>query len=338
MAKIKWIVAIGIVTLTVTFFLNNDQDPEQLPYKIGVLMTGDSRLEKLAGLKKGLSDLGFKQESLEFIVMNAEDDLARLTQLSQQLTTYDLDVIVTLGAVETLRVKQESEKLNKSIPVVFAGIAAPTQLGLIESYRSPGNLFTGINNYHMNLSAKRLELFSELIIDLERVLVLYDKEIDVGRMSLKITQEAANQLKIPIKEFNMHEQDVFKRIKENLRPTDGLLILPSHYIESLSNEIAQFAIKNQIPSMGIYERDVKQGYLVGYGASFFDLGYQSARHVSLILQGNDPAELPVELPDKINFLLNDQVKNELNIKLNYDLVRMADIYYQADVFEGEILK
>ncbi|PLR83662.1 ABC transporter substrate-binding protein [Bacillus sp. V33-4] len=323
--KLKWyLFFLTILTVSIVLY-NYVEKKADSPIKIGVLMIGDSRLEKFSGLKKGMTDLGYDDKDIKFLFKNAHDRKENLINDIDSLLKKNPDVIVTLGGIETLDLQARLENSKQNIPVVFAGVAAPKEIGLIKDYKSPGGQFTGINNYHTSISGKRMEIFHDLVPSIQRFHVLYDEEIETSRLSLEKTREAAGELSIMIIPGNVGEPDFFQKIETNLRKGDAIIILPGFRIESLTNEIVQLSKKYGLPVMGLYEQEVKEGYLASYGASFYDQGYQSARYVSLIIQGNSPRDIPVELPDSIRFLVNRQVQEELGINLNKNLLYIADL-------------
>lgn len=300
---------------------------EQHNYKIGVLLTGENRLVKLDGMKSGLENLGYNKNSFEYVVKNAEDNINLLDDLAGELLQMDLHLIVTLGGVETQVMERKMLELERYVPTVFVGIAAPYELGLIEEYKSPGSVFTGVNNFHMNLSAKRLEMFSDLIPQMEKVYLLYSGGIEISEMSLMIVRDAAYLLGIEVVEVDLNRTGALKQLEAAITEQDGILTLPSYQVELLADEIASLALNRRVPTMGIYDFEVEAGYLFSYGSRFFDQGYQAARHVSLILQGNEPSHLPVELPDSINFIMNESVRQQLMVDVNPDIRKLAEIYH-----------
>ncbi|QED46794.1 ABC transporter substrate-binding protein [Cytobacillus dafuensis] len=322
--KTKWYFFI-LTIVTVSVFINNYLNVhENTPFKVGVLMIGDSRQEKLTGLKKGLKDLGYEENAIDFEVKNAKDDEALLDNKINELLKKKPALIVTLGGVETLALKEKMEEQKITIPVVFAGVAAPKETGIINDYRSPGGLFTGINNFHTGLAGKRLELFHELVPSVKRFHILYDKDTEVSVLSLENTIEAAADLSLQILPTNVSDPNFAENLRRNLQKNDAMIILPGFRIESLIKDISQFSKKHKVPVMGIYGDEVEEGFLASYGTSFYDQGYQAARYVSLIIQGNSPADIPVELPDSIRFIVNPKIKDELGIELNNDLMDIAD--------------
>jgi putative ABC transport system substrate-binding protein len=287
-------------------------------------MVGESRYEKLSGLKNGLNDLGYQQNEIQFDVKNAHENSNLLLSKIQELVSDKPDLIVTLGAIETTELKKYMDKNRIKIPVIFAGIASPKEIGLIQSYKIPGGEFTGINNDLVTISGKRLEILHDLIPSIKRVQVLYDKSNEISQLSLKETIAAAKKLSIPIKIWNVSDQGFKQSLQMDVTKNDALFLLPGFRIENMTSVWVGLANKRKLPIMGIYEHEVKKGILASYGASLSDQGYQSARFVSLILKGNRPSDLPVELPDSIRFNINKNQIQSLGVPVNHDLLYIAD--------------
>ncbi|WNF36917.1 ABC transporter substrate-binding protein [Bacillaceae bacterium IKA-2] len=325
----KFIIGIsGLITFIaiVIVLILSLEDLEKSSYKIGVLMTGENRLIKLDGMESGLEKLGYQLDSIEFIVEDAGDDVSKLDELAQDLLKKKPDLIVSLGGIETQVLEKNMKKIQTFIPTVFVGIAGPYELGLIKEYKSPGSYFTGVNNFHMNLSSKRLEMFTELVPNMERVYVIYSGGVDISEMSLDIVHEAALKMNVDIIEVDLNRTGALKQLEAKLINRDGILTLPSYQVELVAEEISALALRKNVPTMGIYEYEVEAGYLFSYGSMFFDQGYQAARHVSLILQGNEASDLPVELPDSIRFIINEEVRKTLAIDVNQDISKLAEKY------------
>ncbi|MBM4763062.1 ABC transporter substrate-binding protein [Bacillus sp. B15-48] len=331
--KTKWyLFFLTIITVSIVI-INLISIEKNATYKIGVLSAGESRQEKYLGLQEGLAELGYKDEDFTFIVKDAVDDIDVLNNHIDEILSEEVDLIVTLGGIETIQLQKKLAEVNLELPVVFAGIADPQEIGIIADHRSPGNYFTGINNFHTSLSGKRLELFQALIPNLERVFAVYDQSVEASKRSLELSLKAAQQLHIEVIPVDATNPAYRELIEKQIKTHDALFILPSYYIESLTEEIVQFSNQYRLPVMGLYENEVKSGYAASYGTSFFDQGYQAARFVSSIIQGNSPSELPVELPDRLRFIVNKQVVERYNSVINQDLLSIAEFIEEAA--EGE---
>lgn len=294
--------------------------------EIGVLMIGENRYEKFTGLEAGLKDLGYSAKNIHFTVKNADDDEKQIGRQIDQLLKEQPNLIVTLGGIETLHLKEKMDEGNIEIPVVFAGLAAPKELGLIKDYKSPGGNFTGINNYHASISGKRLEMLTSLVPAIDRVHVIYDSKIDVSKLSLEETKNAARVLGVDIAPCDA-SKDCLDTLWTSVGKREAILVLPSFRIESLADEIVRLTKEKKIPAMGLYDFEAEKGLLASYGSSFYSQGYQASRFASLILQGNKPGDLPVELPDGIRFVVNQQTKDALGVSYNQDLLHIADLIY-----------
>ncbi|MGG5254259.1 ABC transporter substrate-binding protein [Neobacillus sp. SM06] len=322
--KVKWYLFL-LSIITISFFIYSFFDSsKQSPTKIGILMIGNSRYEKLSGLKAGLNDLGYKANEFQFIVKNAKDDPKKLTTQTKKLLNLHPDLIVTLGGIESMEIKKWMDKEKVRVPVVFAGVASPQEIGLIQNYKKPGSAFTGINNDQASISGKRLELLHDLVPSISRVHILYDANIDISKLSLKAAEVASRQLSIPIKEWNVSAKGFMDQFQKDLKQNDALLLLPGYKIEMMNGKIVKLTKQYHLPAMGIYEHEARHGYLASYGASFSDQGYQAARFVSLIMKGNEPGDIPVELPDRYRFIVNKMTENSLGLPLNKDLLYIAE--------------
>ena len=63
---------------------------------------------------------------------------------------------------------------------------------------------------------------------------------------------------------------------------------------------------------------------MSYGANALGLSKRSAIYVDRILRGAKPAELPVELPNTVEFVLNENTATALGIRIPGDVRMRAD--------------
>ncbi|AOM84111.1 ABC transporter substrate-binding protein [Salisediminibacterium beveridgei] len=313
----------GLMVMAIIGFLIFENSQAEEPAQIGVLVTESSRMEKLTGIEDGLADLGFADDDVVFHVYE-EEDPGLLLSVATDLVHADYDLITAFGGIETQVLQEAMDGTESHTPVVFVGMAAPMETGIIERFEAPGGQFTGIANHHLSLSAKRVELFTDALPELEAVVLLYNASIDISERSLAMALEAADELQINALAFDVGDVFDAEALNGVLGPNTGLMTLPSFVIEGMTGELAEFAMAKDVPLMGIYDDEASAGFLMSYGSSFYDQGYQAARQVSMLLSGNDPENLPVELPDQLLFHVNDDVARELGVTLNEDILRLAE--------------
>src|SRR4029077_15822477 len=77
--------------------------------------------------------------------------------------------------------------------------------------------------------------------------------------------------------------------------------------------IAALAIAALLPSMYGQREHVDDGGLISYGVAFRENWRRSAYFVDKILKGTKPADLPVELPAKLELVINLKTAKALGI-------------------------
>jgi putative ABC transport system substrate-binding protein len=68
---------------------------------------------------------------------------------------------------------------------------------------------------------------------------------------------------------------------------------------------------------------VDQGGIASYGPDFYKSGRQASRLVDKILKGTDPREIPVEVNNDIEFVVNLKVATALGIKITPEALYRA---------------
>ena len=90
------------------------------------------------------------------------------------------------------------------------------------------------------------------------------------------------------------------------------------------SQIAELALKNQLPTVCGLRELAEAGGLMTYGPSFDELYWRAAGHVYKILQGVNVADLPIEQPVKFDFVLNMRTATALGLTIPPSLLALAD--------------
>jgi putative ABC transport system substrate-binding protein len=68
----------------------------------------------------------------------------------------------------------------------------------------------------------------------------------------------------------------------------------------------------------------REGGLVSYGVDLTDLHRRAAAYVDRIIKGASPAELPIQLPTKFEFVINLKTAKTLGLTIHDKLLVAAD--------------
>ena len=109
------------------------------------------------------------------------------------------EVIFATNTPAVVAVKQTGTK----IPVVFAAVSEPIEIGAVASLARPGGNFTGLTTSGRELMPKRLELLKEAIPQLTRVGYLANPTYAVHQPQLHEMQAAARSLGMELHPFEV---------------------------------------------------------------------------------------------------------------------------------------
>ena len=317
-----WLVALLLVS---TGLLTSDTSVAHRirPVHIGVLTASWGPTPQVVGLRDGLLKLGYgEHEDFELGVRFTQGQVAALPAAARQLVQYGVDLIVADSDESAMAAQQATTQ----IPIVFASVADPVGLGLIQSFARPGGNITGVSDLELELAPKRLQVFQNLVPGLRRVLFPYDATHVHGRAAAQSYREAAHRLDIELIERPVRTQEEARAVLAQVRQgeVDGILGPPGPAL-NINGFILEFAMQQAIPTMfGVTFQEGERGALASYGPDIYETGLQAARLVDKILKGTNPADLPVEVNSKIEFVINLRVAKALGITIP------PEILYQAD--------
>lgn len=310
----RWcLILFMLVVLKALLICNVSAAERTKSIRIGVLTDSWGPTPGVVGLRDGLKDLGYR-ENEDFVigVRFTQGNIAALPQAARELVKQRVDILFTNNPAPA----KAAQMATNRIPIVFYGAGDPVGLGLIKSFAHPGGNITGVTDLDLELDSKRLEIFKEMIPGLTRVLFPYDKADAFSVAQAKIFRDSAVRLKIMLIEKTVatqkEAQATFDRIRKN--EVHGVVVP-----RSLSFNIPGLAVEatsqKRIPTMFFGPWYVEQGGLASYGPDFYQSGRQAARLVDKILKGTNPREIPVEVNNNIEFVVNLKVATAMGIKI-----------------------
>jgi putative ABC transport system substrate-binding protein len=279
--------------------------------------------ERRTTLLSVLAARGFVDgQNLVFVQRFADAHPERLDALAAQLKAANVDVIVTFGYPAAAAAKVSA----KDVPVVITGAGDPVATGLVDGLARPGGNLTGVTELSTDLSAKRLEILKDAVPNLQRVAMLWNAA-DLG-MTLRYNaaEDAARVLGVKVQTLGVREPDDFEHaFAEMTRERPDAILMVSDALTMLNRKrVVEFANANRLPTIfetGVLVRD---GGLMSYGPKQSEIGERAADLVARILRGARPADLPLELPTRFEFLINLKTAQSLGLTLPPRLVARAD--------------
>jgi ABC-type uncharacterized transport system substrate-binding protein len=295
--------------------------------RIGVLLgvsPNDAEwLRRVASFTQALQLLGWiESRNVTFEVRYAEGKLERLPALAADLIQANVDVVVTQGSEPV----QAARKATDRVPIVMASVGDAIGAGFVASLARPGGNITGLTLVASEQSAKRLELFKEILPRLARVSVLWNSNNASHPLQFKEVERAAPVLGIQLQSLPVTDAiDLEKALEAAAQAgAEALLTMDDLLIIGQRARIVDLAMRWRLPVMGEFKPFATAGALMSYAPDQIDMWRRAAGYVDKILKGSKPADLPVEQPIKFELVINRKTANALGLEISPSLLARAD--------------
>jgi len=277
----------------------------------------------LAAFRQGLSETGYVEgQNLAIEYRWAEGHYDQLPALAADLVARKVDLIATGNVASALAAKSATS----TIPIVFVSAGDPVADGLVASLARPGGNLSGVSVMSTELSAKRLELLSELVPQARVIALLVNPNDPNAESIMRDVQEAARakgvQLHI-LKAGTESEIDAaFASIVQ--RHAGALVINADPIFFSRRDQLVALASRHAVPVIYAWRDATASGGLISYGASIAAVFREAGIYAGKILKGAKPADLPVQQPTKFELVINLKTAQAIGLIVPQALLARAD--------------
>lgn len=276
------------------------------------------------GLLAGLRELGYVDgRNIKLIEQKFSAPTVADMRAAILAIIHDIDVLVVSGTVGGVAAKA----VASGVPVVFVSVGAPVDIGLVKSLAKPGGNMTGVTfEAAQETYAKRLQLLTELVPGLSRVAILAaagDPNVAFAMESLK---RSAPGLGVSITPIELKSVDDLERAFDEMKRTrmQAVLVVAGYLTYTSIKKTADLALANHLPSCHGFKEAAAAGGLISLGPDLVALGRQGARLVDKIIRGEQPADIPVEQPDRYVMDINLKTARSLGLVVPPSLLAGAD--------------
>jgi putative ABC transport system substrate-binding protein len=233
-------------------------------------------------------------------------------------------VIATGGTPAALAAKAATT----AIPIVFQAGVDPVEVGLVASLRRPGGNITGVTNLGMVVVSKGLEVMHELLPTATIMALLINPTNPrlMDRVTRKV-QSAARTLGLQLHLLSASTEHDFETVFSTLVQlrAGGLVIAHDAFLEARADQLAALALRHALPTIYIgNEFAAAAGGLMSYGSSLRDAYRLAGHYASRILEGANPADLPVVQSAKVELIINLKTAKTLGLTVPQILLAAAD--------------
>jgi putative ABC transport system substrate-binding protein len=277
----------------------------------------------VAAFHRGLNETGYvegKNVAIEY--RWAEGRVDRLPALATDLVGRKVDVILAGGPPAAWAAKNATS----TIPIVFHSGSDPVADGLVASLGRPGGNLTGVNFLTVEVTAKRLELLSELVPQAKAIVLLVSPNDSNPKPMIRGAQEAARAKGVQLHVLKAGtEGEIAAAFTSLVQLRAGALVVPTDpFFNSQREQLVTLAARHAVPAIYSLREFAASGGLISYGASLPGVYRQDGIYVGKILKGAKPADLPVEQPTKFELVINLKAAKALGLTIPQSLLLRAD--------------
>jgi ABC-type uncharacterized transport system substrate-binding protein len=279
----------------------------------------------LPAFRRGMREMGYiegRNVAIEF--RWAEDRYDRAAALAEDLVRRPLSLIVAIGGGGS--VAKTAKAATTTIPIVFVANLDPVESGLVASLNSPGGNATGISLFGSLLEPKKLELLHEVVAKPALIAMLINPNNPNAESGAKAVQVAAaalgRRLTIVTATAESEIEPAFLKILQ--LQAGGLIVAADPFLNSRREQLVALATRNRLAAVYEWREFVQAGGLMSYGSSLPGAWQQVGAYAGRILRGENPGDLPVQQPTKVELAVNLKAAKALGIDIPAAILLRAD--------------
>ena len=274
--------------------------------------------------RQGLRETGYiegQNVRIEFRWAESHND--RLPSLVADLLQQNVRVIVAIPNAGALAAKAATA----TIPIVFESGADPVAAGLVTSLNRPGGNITGITNLSVGLIEKQIEIMRQIVPNASAFGVLLNPTAQATFPSFASgAQSAATKLGVQVQILKAGNPGEIERAFETAaKERIGAVIASSDPVfVAQRDQIVALAARTAIPAIHVFREFALAGGLMSYGTQLADAYRLTGIYAGRVLNGEKPADLPVQQAVKVEMVINLKTAKALGVTIPLALLGRAD--------------
>jgi ABC-type uncharacterized transport system substrate-binding protein len=277
----------------------------------------------LNAFRQGLRDLGYVEgQNIRLEYRYAAYQWDRLPALAVELVQLKPDVLVT----NTEQAVRAAKQATTTIPIVVAVAGDLVDLGIVASLARPGGNITGQILRDHELAGKRLELLKEAVPSMTQVAILTDPTHAGSAQVPSAFAQEARALGVRLQRVDAGTPEAISAALTTIVQSEAnaLMIQDSPMFNAHRQHILDVARTHRLPTVCGVRAYAEAGCLMAYAPNILEMLRRAAVFVDKILKGAKPADIPMELPAKLELILNLKTAESLGITIPQSLLLLAD--------------
>ena len=279
----------------------------------------------LDAVRKGaiaeLATQGFTDgQNIKIDFQNPEGDQSTLNTIAQTFASANKDLVL---AIATPTAQAMAQAITDK-PVVFAAVTDPVAAKLVKSLTAPGGNVTGTSD--MNPIDKQIGLITEIVPGAKTIGIVYSSAETNSQVQVEMAKTAAQKIGVTIKTATITNSSEIQQAAQSIAGgIDAYFVPTDNTVVSGLESLIQVAVDHKLPIITADADSVKRGCIASYAVDYGKMGTQTGAMIAGILQGADPATMPVEVQTDPQLTVNKEAAAKIGLTIPDAVLKSADV-------------
>lgn len=254
---------------------------------------------------------------------DAHNDVNLMNLIADQLIANKPDLIYVLGTPAAQALVQRTS----TIPIIQGAVTDPVAANMAVSWNGSGRNYAASTDFPP--VEAQFEMLKKILPNVKTVGAIYNSGEDnsialMNRVRPVVQEMGYNLIEKPV----TGTSEVTSSTTALVGKVDVIYVTTDNTVITALPSLLEVAKDNKIPVMTCTMEDVKTGSLFALGASYDELSRIAARIAIRILEGEDPAKIPIGFAENPHFYWNHGNAKELGIELPSDVQSAVHTWFE----------
>ncbi|MCL2392022.1 MAG: ABC transporter substrate-binding protein [Oscillospiraceae bacterium] len=277
-------------------------------FQIGILQLVEHPALDAArdGFLEALNEAGI---NFEYDFQNAQGDTQVVNTIAQRFVGNNVDLVLAIATPSV----QAMAAATEDIPIVGTAITSYERAGVVYSNEAPGGNVTGASD--MNPIEAQINMIVEFVPGIETLGIVYSSNEANSVYQAELAKGIAEALGLTVVEGTVTTTgDVQQNTLSIANRVEAIFIPTDNTHADAMGIVGQVSIETGVPVFPGEENMVLGGGIATQSVNYFELGKQSGQMaVQILRDGADPATMPIQFAQTLNYIVNGFMVEELGI-------------------------
>lgn len=284
----------------------------------------------LDAVLKGFQDyLKEKNVDVAYNVHNAQANMGTATQIAKQMIGEKPDLLMAIATPSAQAVAQANSKAPADMqrPFLFTAVTDPVAAGLVKDINKPGGMTTGVSDL-LPLD-KHIEMVTTYIPGLKKLGILYNAGEANSKANVVGIKELGKKMGFEVVEATASKTaDVYQAAKSLVGRVDAVFVPTDNTIVSGLESVLKIGVQAKMPIFAADVDSVARGAIAAMGFDYYKHGYQTGAVAERIINGEKPANVPVEFQKDLQLHINKKFSAKMGVTPPEVLLEKATKIYE----------